>query len=79
MRSSAASDVYKRQGLDTTSTGFPAVTDGAFYAGAGIPPLIYGPSGSGLHGLDEYVEIDSLVETAKVYAGTIIRWCGLAG
>ncbi|MEM7798922.1 MAG: M20/M25/M40 family metallo-hydrolase [Chloroflexota bacterium] len=65
-------------GLETVSTGFPAVTDGAFYAGAGVTPLIYGPNGSGLHGLDEYVEIDSLLESAKVYAGTILRWCGVA-
>lgn len=64
--------------LTSRLAGFPAVTDAAFYAGAGIPPVILGPSGAGLHGEDEYVEIDSLTETAKVYAGTILRWCGIA-
>jgi acetylornithine deacetylase len=64
--------------LTSKLAGFAAVTDAAFYAGAGIPPVILGPAGAGLHGEDEYVEIDSLTETAKVYAGTILRWCGIA-
>ena len=68
-----------RRSLDLTTeiSGFVAVTDAAFYAGAGVAPVILGPSGSGLHGEDEYVEIDSLTETAKVFAGTILRWCGI--
>ena len=68
-----------RADLEMTSelTGFPAVTDAAFYAGAGVDAVIYGPSGAGLHGEDEYVEIDSLTECAKVYAATILRWCGV--
>ena len=64
--------------LSNRISGFPAVTDAAFYAGAGVPPVILGPSGAGLHSEDEYVEVASLTETAKVYAGTILRWCGLA-
>ena len=65
-------------GLDTELIGFPAVTDAAFYAGAGVPAVIYGPAGAGLHGNDEYVVVDSLTEAAKVYAGAILRWCGVA-
>lgn len=64
-------------GLDTELVGFVAVTDAAFYAGAGIPAVIYGPTGSGAHGDDEYVVVDSLTEAAKVYAGAILRWCGV--
>lgn len=64
-------------GMGSELTGFPAVTDAAFYAGAGVDAVIYGPSGAGLHGEDEYVEIDSLTECAKVYAATILRWCGI--
>ena len=59
-------------------SGFPAVTDAAFYAGAGVPPVIFGPAGAGLHSEDEYVEVASLTETAKMYAGAILRWCGVA-
>lgn len=28
---------------------------------------------------DEYVEIDELVDTAKVLAVAIMRWCGVRG
>ena len=65
-------------GLDTKLVGFVAVTDAAFYAGAGIPSVVYGPTGGGAHGEDEFVMVDSLTEAAKVYASTILRWCGVA-
>ena len=66
-------------GMETVLTGKRAVTDAAFYAGAGMTPIILGPAGQGLHGDNEYVEIDSLIEIAKVYAGVMLRWCGIAG
>lgn len=65
-------------GIETVLTGKQAVTDAAFYAGAGMTPIILGPAGAGLHGDNEYVELDSLIETAKVFAGVILRWCGVA-
>lgn len=55
--------------------GFEAVTDAAHYAGAGVMPVIYGPSGDGFHGNDECVEIDSLVESTKVIAAAVIDMC----
>ena len=64
-------------GIETLLTGKRAVTDAAFYAGAGMTPIILGPAGEGLHGDNEYVELDSMIETAKVYAGVILRWCGI--
>jgi acetylornithine deacetylase/succinyl-diaminopimelate desuccinylase-like protein len=57
--------------------GFEAVADAAHYAGAGIDGVIFGPSGQGLHGDDEFVEVESLVETAKVIAAASIDWCGV--
>jgi len=57
--------------------GFEAVTDAAHYAGAGVVPVIYGPSGDGFHGDNECVEIESLIETAKVIAATAIDMCGV--
>ena len=57
--------------------GFEAVTDAAHYAGKGVVPIIYGPSGDGFHGNDECVDVDSLVETAKVIAATVIDMCGV--
>lgn len=56
--------------------GFEAVCDAAHYAGGGVNAAIFGPSGDGFHGDDECVEIDSLVETTKVIAASILDWCG---
>jgi acetylornithine deacetylase len=66
---------HQRLGIETQLTGKRAVTDAAFYAGAGMTPIILGPVGAGLHGEDEYVEVDSLIEMSKVFAGIILRWC----
>ena len=65
-------------GIETVLTGKRAVTDAAFYAGAGMTPIVLGPAGEGLHGDNEYVVLDSLIESAKVFAGVILRWCGTA-
>lgn len=58
--------------------GFVAVTDAAHYAGAGCDGVIYGPNGDGFHGIDEYVDIESLVTTAKVSAKAVVEWCGIS-
>ena len=42
-----------------------------------IPCPTVGPRGDNIHGADEYVEIDSLVETAQAVALTAIDWCGI--
>jgi acetylornithine deacetylase/succinyl-diaminopimelate desuccinylase family protein len=68
----------KRLGhADTKITGFVAVCDAAHYAGAGVPGVIYGASGDGFHGTDEYVDVESMIETTKVIAASIVDMCGL--
>jgi len=57
--------------------GFDAVTDAAHYAGAGVSAVIYGPSGDGFHGDNEYVDLASLHRTVKVIAAAAIEHCGL--
>ena len=74
----AVRDTHQQLGIETVLTGKRAVTDAAFYAGAGMAPIVLGPAGAGLHGDNEYVELDSVIETAKVFAGVILRWCGVA-
>ncbi|WP_332897781.1 ArgE/DapE family deacylase [Haladaptatus sp. CMSO5] len=41
-----------------------------------IPAVTLGPTGENIHGADEYVELDSLVETAQALALTALDWCG---
>lgn len=72
--------LVRHKGLIGTSprvTGFVAVCDAAHYAGAGVDGVIFGPSGGGLHGVDEFVELDSIIEISKVIAGSVIDWCGI--
>ncbi|MGE0800208.1 MAG: hypothetical protein AB7G13_11950 [Lautropia sp.] len=42
-----------------------------------IPATRYGPTGASIHGVDEWVSIDSMMQTAVVLPVFIGRWCGL--
>jgi acetylornithine deacetylase len=44
----------------------------------GIPAACIGARGANMHGIDEYVEVESVVETVRIIAATIVRWCGVA-
>jgi acetylornithine deacetylase len=35
-----------------------------------------GPRAGNIHGIDEYVEIPSIIQVAKVLAMTLLKWCG---
>ena len=43
-----------------------------------IPATCYGPTGADIHGIDEWVSIDSTMRTTEVLARFMARWCGLA-
>jgi len=52
-------------------------TDAALLAGAGIPTVLFGPAGAGMHADEEYVDLASAVTCAQVLVGTIERFCGV--
>lgn len=56
-------------------------TDAAILGAAGIPSVVFGPGGAGLHGLEEYVRIDEVLLCRNVLVGMAIRYCvrGAAG
>ena len=55
-----------------------ATTDVRFFHLYGnIPSTCYGPHGADIHGIDEWVSIDSLQRVTAVLALFIARWCGL--
>jgi acetylornithine deacetylase len=58
---------------------FTGTTDAKFFNLYGETPAIcYGPSGGGnIHGIDEWVSIDSMMEVTAVLAVFMARWCGL--
>lgn len=47
-------------GLNTEPTGMSFWTDAAILAAAGIPSVLFGPGGAGLHSHEEYVVVDDL-------------------
>jgi acetylornithine deacetylase/succinyl-diaminopimelate desuccinylase family protein len=57
--------------------GFIAVSDIAWLADAGIPCTLFGPgSADSAHTTDERIEIDQLIESAKILALMMLSWCG---
>jgi succinyl-diaminopimelate desuccinylase len=65
-------------GREPVWNGVPGATDGTFLsAWKGIPCLVNGPGPRHVpHQADEYVEIDQMVECARVYALTSLRFLG---
>jgi len=57
--------------------GMTAGLDTRFAGLYGVPAFAWGPKGAGLHGADEYVELDSVIEVARTLAIFAMRWCGV--
>jgi acetylornithine deacetylase len=58
-------------GSDPEPVAFTATNDSRYVEG---PCLCYGPSAGNLHGTDEWVDIESLVQTATVAALAAAAW-----
>jgi len=72
----ALADALTARGLSAAPVGMSFWTDAAILAGAGIPSVLFGPGGAGLHSIEEYVTLadidvcrDVLVETVKRIVG----------
>jgi acetylornithine deacetylase len=50
-------------------------TDAALLAEAGIPTVLYGPTGAGAHATEEWVEVESLERCFRVYLETARAVC----
>lgn len=50
-------------------------TDAALLAAAGIPTIVYGPTGGGAHATEEWVELESLERCCRVYLETARTIC----
>lgn len=65
-----------RSGTHATTIGMSFWTDAAVLGEAGIPSVLFGPTGAGLHSLEEWVDVssvlacrDALVELARAWNG----------
>ncbi|MGE3491664.1 MAG: M20/M25/M40 family metallo-hydrolase [Vicinamibacterales bacterium] len=50
-------------------------TDAAVLGGAGIPAILYGPTGSGLHSIEEWVDVQSVLTCRDVLVALARDWC----
>jgi acetylornithine deacetylase len=50
-------------------------TDAAILGGAGIPSVLYGPGGAGLHSIEEYVILDDVIACRNALAELAVRFC----
>ena len=62
-------------GREAPVTGMSFWTDAALLGAAGIPTVLFGPRGAGLHGIDEHVVVEDLAVCADVFT----RWLSAEG
>ncbi|HVA90752.1 MAG TPA: ArgE/DapE family deacylase [Chloroflexota bacterium] len=67
---------------DVTGTRPPLVAataglDTRFCGDFGIPAACIGARGANMHGIDEWVDLATVVETAQILAAAIVNWCGV--
>jgi acetylornithine deacetylase len=62
-------------GVQSRTVGMSFWTDAAVLASAGIPSVLYGPGGAGLHSVEEYVTLADVLACRDVLAGLAAAWC----
>jgi acetylornithine deacetylase len=62
-------------GAEPEIVGHSAWMDAAFLSAAGIPTVVFGPSGEGAHAVEEHVELDSVEQVAEIVLETARRLC----
>ncbi len=62
-------------GCSANTIGMSFWTDAAVLGEAGIPSVLFGPTGAGLHGVDEWVDLASVRQCRDALAGLIRDWC----
>jgi acetylornithine deacetylase len=50
-------------------------TDAAVLGAAGVPSVLFGPTGAGLHGLEEWVDLQSVLTCRDALVALARRWC----
>jgi acetylornithine deacetylase/succinyl-diaminopimelate desuccinylase family protein len=59
----------------TSAVGVSFWTDAAVLGSAGIPAVIFGPGGAGLHSTEEYVRLDDVLTCRDALIGLTRRFC----
>lgn len=64
-------------GREVEFAGRAAGLDSRFAPYFNMPALCTGPIGEHLHGIDECVELESVMNLTKILALFILNWCGI--
>ena len=71
------SDAYARvHGGPPALEATTATTDARHFIRHGMPAVCFGPRAENIHGIDERVSLESMLETARVLALFARDWCG---
>ena len=62
-------------GIRTAKAGMSFWTDAAVLAAAGIPSVLFGPGGAGLHSREEYVTTGDVVTCRDALGRLVASWC----
>jgi len=50
--------------------------DSAIFSAAGVDTIVFGPDGAGAHAAEEWVDLDSVMQLARILAETVVAYCG---
>jgi acetylornithine deacetylase len=65
----------RESGATGEAIGMSFWTDAAVLDAAGIPSVLFGPTGAGLHGLEEWVDVQSVLTCRDALVTLARRWC----
>ena len=68
-------DAASATGTASATIGMSFWTDAAVLGMAGIPSVLFGPTGSGLHGLEEWVDTQSVLICRDALVKLARAWC----
>lgn len=71
----AAREAIQATGRSGQPTGMSFWTDASILAGAGIPSILFGPGGAGLHSVEEYVNVEDVYICRDVLCAIATRLC----
>lgn len=67
-----------RTGRRPERVGVPYWMESALWEGAGVPAVVCGPAGGGLHAVDEWVDLGQVRDYAEALVAVLRRFCGSA-
>jgi acetylornithine deacetylase len=67
------------RGIRSDPVGMTFWTDAAILGDAGVPSVLFGPGGAGLHSVEEYVKVEEVLACRDVLADVAMAWCGGKG